>query len=427
MRVELLDGARVQAAVLTAAHQYPTGGVLPADRRATLIDWAERRRGLVIEDDYDAEFRYDREPIGAMQGLSPDRVVYAGSASKILAPGLRLGWIVVPAELADEVAAAKKAADLGSPAIDQLAFADFLAHGELDRHLRRLRPIYRARRDVLLAALGRHLPELRPVGASAGLHLLAWLPPDLDETEIIEAAGRSGIRLQGVGRRRPAAFASAREERVGGLIFGYGTLGERALEPAVERLAAVIERVRARRGRSGGTVSLTAECPNRAGSSSAGISGSRPRIRSAASRAEAGPVEIPHDPCPAHTTSPRRPATRPMSGRPSALCGRAHARVPRIGASATPGTNVLARRRIGSTQAAGSGSCARNVDPTDAIPASGTRLKSARSGSASCACGADGRADLGLLEDVGRSGRAAPARRRRPSVRGSAATRRSGR
>ena len=145
-----------------------------------------------------------------MQGLSPDRVVYAGSASKILAPGLRLGWIVVPAELADRVAAAKKAADLGSPAIDQLAFADFLAHGELDRHLRRLRPIYRARRDVLLAALGRHLPELRPVGASAGLHLLAWLPPDLDETEIIEAAGRSGIRLQGVGRRRPASVRDRR-------------------------------------------------------------------------------------------------------------------------------------------------------------------------------------------------------------------------
>jgi len=244
MRVEELDDARVQAAVLTAAHQYPTGGVLPPDRRAMLIDWAERRGGLVIEDDYDAEFRYAREPIGAMQGLSPDRVVYAGSTSKILAPGLRLGWIVVPAELAEGVAAAKKAADLGSPAIDQLAFADFLAHGELDRHLRRLRPIYRARRDVLLAALERHLPELEPVGASAGLHLLAWLPPDLDENEIIDAAGRSGIRLQGVGSRRDGAFATAGTDRVGGLIFGYGTLGERALEPAVERLATVIERVR---------------------------------------------------------------------------------------------------------------------------------------------------------------------------------------
>jgi GntR family transcriptional regulator/MocR family aminotransferase len=250
MRVEELDGARVQAAVLTAAHQYPTGGVLPPARRAALMAWAERRDGLVIEDDYDAEFRYDREPIGAMQGLSPDRVVYAGSASKILAPGLRLGWIVVPAELADRVAAAKKAADLGSPAIDQLAFADFLAHGELDRHLRRLRPIYRARRDVLLAALGRYLPELRPVGASAGLHLLAWLPPDLDEIEIIEAAGRSGIRLQGVGRRRAGAFAAAGEEWPGGLIFGYGTLGEQALEPAVERLAAVIEHVRDEAGTS---------------------------------------------------------------------------------------------------------------------------------------------------------------------------------
>ena len=296
-------------------------------------------RGLVIEDDYDAEFRYDREPIGAMQGLSPDRVVYAGSASKILAPGLRLGWIVVPAELADEVAAAKKAADLGSPAIDQLAFADFLAHGELDRHLRRLRPIYRARRDVLLAALGRHLPELRPVGASAGLHLLAWLPPDLDEAEIIEAAGRSGIRLQGVGRRRPA---SDRDRRGG--AGGRADLrlrdARRAGPRAGGRAARRRHRARARRrGDPAPHRQPDGGAPNRAGSSSAGITGSRPRIRSAASRAEAGPVEIPHDPWPAHTTSPRRPATRPMSGRPSALCGRAHARVPRIGASATPGTN----------------------------------------------------------------------------------------
>ena len=237
MRVELLDGAEVDAVVVTAAHQYPTGGVLPAERRAALVAWAERRAGIVIEDDYDAEFRYDREPIGALQGLSPERVVYAGSASKILAPGLRLGWIVVPAALADAVALAKKTADLGSPAIDQLAFADFLAHGELDRHLRRLRPIYRARRDLLLAALGRHLADLRPVGASAGLHLLAWLPPDLDEGEIIEAAGRAGIWLQGVGRR-PGAV------RAGGLTFGYGTLGEHRIEPAVVRLAGVIDEFR---------------------------------------------------------------------------------------------------------------------------------------------------------------------------------------
>ena len=244
MRVAELDRADVDAAIVTAAHQYPTGGVLPAERRAALIAWAERRDGIVIEDDYDAEFRYDREPVGAMQGLAPDRVVYAGSASKILAPGLRLGWFVVPAALADDVALAKKTADLGSPAIDQLAFADFLAHGELDRHLRRLRPIYRARRDRLLAALERHLPELRPVGASAGLHVLAWLPAELDEATIVDAAGRAGISLYGVGRGLSGRAGP------GGLTFGYGTLAESAIEPAIERLAAVIGDVRA--GAAGG-------------------------------------------------------------------------------------------------------------------------------------------------------------------------------
>jgi GntR family transcriptional regulator / MocR family aminotransferase len=237
MRVDLLDEADVDAVVVTAAHQYPTGGVLPPERRAALIAWAERRGGVIVEDDYDAEFRYDREPIGALQGLSPDRVVYAGSASKILAPGLRLGWFVVPTAMADAVALAKKTADLGSPAIDQLAFADFLAHGELDRHLRRLRPIYRARRDALLAALARHLPELHPVGASAGLHVLAWLPPELDEGAVVEAAGRAGIRLQGVGPRADPAAP-------GGLTFGYGVIPEDDIEPAVARLASVLSEVR---------------------------------------------------------------------------------------------------------------------------------------------------------------------------------------
>jgi GntR family transcriptional regulator/MocR family aminotransferase len=237
MRVDLLEAADVDAVVVTAAHQYPTGGVLPPDRRAALLAWAERRGGVIVEDDYDAEFRYDREPIGALQGLSPDRVVYAGSASKILAPGLRLGWFVVPTAMAGAVALAKRTADLGSPAIDQLAFADFLAHGELDRHLRRLRPIYRARRDALLAALARHLPELHPVGASAGLHVLAWLPPELDEAAVVEAAARAGIRVQGVGPRADGADP-------GGLTFGYGAIGEDAIEPAVARLATVLSEIR---------------------------------------------------------------------------------------------------------------------------------------------------------------------------------------
>ena len=230
---------------LTAAHQYPTGGVLPAERRAALIAWAERRRGLVIEDDYDAEFRYDREPIGAMQGLAPDRVVYAGSASKILAPGLRLGWIVVPAELADAVAAAKKAADLG-----------------LARHrparVRRLPRPRRARPPPPPAAADLPGAPRRPAGgaraaparAPAGRRVrrvarprLAAARPGRDR----DHRGGGAQRDPAPGCRAPPARGRSRptgEEPVGGLIFGYGTLGERALEPAVERLAAVIERVR---------------------------------------------------------------------------------------------------------------------------------------------------------------------------------------
>ena len=236
---ERLAAADVDAVVVTAAHQYPTGGVLPPDRRAALLAWAEERPGVIIEDDYDAEYRYDREPVGALQGLAPDRVVYAGSASKILAPGLRLGWFLVPARLADAVAEAKRAADLGSPAIDQLAFADFLARGELDRHLRRLRPIYRHRRDLLLAELARQLPELRPVGASAGLHVLAWLPDDLPEDACIEVARRAGVLIQGVGPRHDGDPAGS-----GALTFGYGAITASAIPAGVARLATVIEAVR---------------------------------------------------------------------------------------------------------------------------------------------------------------------------------------
>ena len=233
IRVELLDRARADAVVITPAHQYPTGGVLPPDRRAALAAWAERRDAFIVEDDYDAEFRYDREPIGALQGLCPDRVFYAGSASKVLAPGLRLGWLVVPAPLVDEIAFAKRSDDLGSPTLEQLAFADFVATGELDRHLRRVRPIYRARRDTLLAALGRHLPRLRPVGASAGLHVLAWLPADVDEAALLRSAGDAGIGLESLEESRLAMGAES------GVIFGYGSVAQSAIDGGVQRLADV--------------------------------------------------------------------------------------------------------------------------------------------------------------------------------------------
>jgi GntR family transcriptional regulator / MocR family aminotransferase len=231
IRVDLLARARAGGVLITPAHQYPTGAVLSADRRQALLAWADRRNALVIEDDYDAEFRYDRAPIGALQGLRPERVVYAGSASKVLAPGLRLGWFIAPTALADEMAALKKASDQGSPALDQLAFADFIARGELDRHLRRMRPIYRRRRDRLVDALAVHLPELTPVGAAAGLHVFVWLEPGRDPAAIVHAADRASIGL---------ASVPTTGERGGGLIFGYGAIQDRDIEPGIRRLAKII-------------------------------------------------------------------------------------------------------------------------------------------------------------------------------------------
>jgi GntR family transcriptional regulator/MocR family aminotransferase len=238
IRVGELEKADPDAVVLTPSHQWPTGGVLSAEARAQVIRWARSRRAVVIEDDYDAEYRYDRAPVGAIQGLAPDHVVYCGTASKTLAPGLRLGWLLVPPDLVDAVAQAKLLADRGSAVIDQLTFADFLNRGEFDRHLRRMRPIYRRRRDALLAALGARLPDLVPVGVAAGQHVVAWLPPDLDEAAVVAAAARRGLRLHGVAKYR------LRTSGPGGLIFGYATLSERAIAEGVAILADAVADVR---------------------------------------------------------------------------------------------------------------------------------------------------------------------------------------
>ncbi|MFI6291614.1 PLP-dependent aminotransferase family protein [Nonomuraea sp. NPDC050790] len=233
-----LHGTDADALVLTPSHQWPTGGVLPASARAEVIRWARRRGAIVVEDDYDAEYRYDRAPVGALQGLAPDHVVYCGTASKTLAPGLRLGWLVPPPRLVGDLAEAKLLADRGSPVIDQLTFADFLARGEFDRHLRRMRPVYRRRRDALLSALRVHLPDLEPAGVAAGQHVVAWLPPDLDEAEVVTAAARHGLAINGVGPYRIGGPGP------GGLIFGYGSLGERAVAEGVALLARAIGEVR---------------------------------------------------------------------------------------------------------------------------------------------------------------------------------------
>jgi GntR family transcriptional regulator / MocR family aminotransferase len=215
--------------------------VLSAESRAAVLRWAGRRGALVVEDDYDAEYRYDRAPVGAMQGLAPEQVVYAGTASKTLAPGLRLGWLVAPRHLVQELADAKVAADRGSPVLDQLTFADFLARGELDRHLRRLRPVYRRRRDALLAALRERLPDLRPTGVSAGFHLVAWLPPGLEETTVTEAAASAGLGVYGIAPYRISGQGDQ------GLLFGYAGLTERTIAEGIGLLAEVIAALRAGR------------------------------------------------------------------------------------------------------------------------------------------------------------------------------------
>jgi GntR family transcriptional regulator/MocR family aminotransferase len=238
MRVDLLAESDADAVILTPSHQWPTGTVLSAESRAAMLQWAKRRGAVIIEDDYDAEYRYDRAPVGAIQGLAPDQVVYAGTASKTLAPGLRLGWLVVPRRLVDEVSAAKIAADRGSSALDQLAFADFLSRGDFDRHLRRMRPVYRRRRDALLNSLRDRVPDLEPAGVSAGLHLVAWLPPDLDETTVVDEAARRGLGVYGVGPYRISSRGR------GGLIFGYATLNERVIAEGVGILADVVSELR---------------------------------------------------------------------------------------------------------------------------------------------------------------------------------------
>jgi GntR family transcriptional regulator / MocR family aminotransferase len=234
IRVDVLRETGADAVVLTPSHQWPTGSVLSAQNRAAVLRWAAERGAVIIEDDYDAEYRYDRTPVGALQGLAPDHVVYAGSASKTLAPGLRLGWFVMPGHLAEPMAAAKIAADRGSPAPEQLALADLITRGELDRHLRRMRPVYRRRRDALLTALARRLPQLEPAGISAGLHLVTWLPPHFDEATVVAAAARAGVGIEGVTPYRISHPGPA------GLIFGYATVNEQAITEGIDILARVM-------------------------------------------------------------------------------------------------------------------------------------------------------------------------------------------
>jgi GntR family transcriptional regulator / MocR family aminotransferase len=221
----------LDAVAVTPAHQFPTGAVLGPERRAQLVTWARDRGALVLEDDYDAEFRYDRQPVGSLQGLAPDLVVYGGSCSKTLAPALRLGWLVLPAGLVAELHADDATSPPGTPpTIDQLALADLIERGELDRHLRRQRHRYRKRRDALLEAIARQLPGLEVRGAAAGLFAVLSLPAGADENAVVAAALARGVALE------PLRAADRP-----GLVVGYANLPEAGAAAAVAALAQAIQ------------------------------------------------------------------------------------------------------------------------------------------------------------------------------------------
>jgi GntR family transcriptional regulator / MocR family aminotransferase len=227
----VVEGLNADAVLVTPAHQFPTGSVMSGERRRQVIAWACANRGLIVEDDYDAEFRYDREPVRALQGVAPEHVVQIGTVSKTLAPALRLGWLVVPAHLVDDFGRTKRLLDQFSPSLDQLTLAEFVARGDYDRHVRRARAVYQRRQGRLIAALAKHLPELKVEGIAAGLHLLLRTPLGVDDTAIARDAGRAGIYVPAL-----SAFR-IKPSNSGGLVIGYGRVHESAIEPAVQELA----------------------------------------------------------------------------------------------------------------------------------------------------------------------------------------------
>ncbi|MGV0815208.1 PLP-dependent aminotransferase family protein [Mycolicibacterium boenickei] len=235
--VDALAACDATTALTTPAHQSPTGVVLSASRRTELLEWAQPGR-LIIEDDYDAEYRYDRAPVGALQGVAPDRVIYLGSTSKTLAPGLRIGWMVLPDHLIERARTAKSLADTGSSVMDQIAFSQFLTSGGYDRHLRQMRRRYLGRRNALLAALSRHLPRAEVLGAAAGVHLTVRFPTGFPIEDLTRRATELRIRLEPLG---PCYADPATAQP--GLILGYANLTESQIDRGMAMLGEVAQQL----------------------------------------------------------------------------------------------------------------------------------------------------------------------------------------
>jgi GntR family transcriptional regulator/MocR family aminotransferase len=234
--VAALDASGAGAVLVTPAHQWPTGVVLAPERRLALADWAARRNAWIIEDDYDAEFRYDRDPVGAIQGLAPGRVIALGTVSKSLAPALRLGWIASPPSFTRALAEAKRITDRGSPALDQLALAILIQTGRYDRHLRRMRAEYAARRDILASTLAKHAPGVRLTGLAAGFHAVAHLPAGTSEADVIRAARQRSVGLYGMSAHR---FDHAPDPPQ--LVLGFGNTSQQAIRDGLALLADILK------------------------------------------------------------------------------------------------------------------------------------------------------------------------------------------
>jgi GntR family transcriptional regulator/MocR family aminotransferase len=234
LRVDELRKCGARAVMVTPAHQFPTGVVLDGERRRELMQWAAEG-GLILEDDYDAEHRYDRPPVPALRAMMSDHVIYAGSISKLLAPALRIGWMLAPAQYKEALVGAKRLADLGNAALPQLVIAQLMESGELERQLRFVRRRHRQRRDAMIDALSKYLPKVTVHGAAAGLHLtITFDDTSVDDVELSAAALEHGVKTQ------PLSWHGQRPQPPG-LVLGYAARTPTELTEAVAILGGLLE------------------------------------------------------------------------------------------------------------------------------------------------------------------------------------------
>ena len=238
--VERLRETGAQAVLLTPAHQCPTGVALAPSRRHDLMVWADEVDGVILEDDYDAEFRYDRQPVGSLQGLDPDRVIALGSVSKTLAPAIRLGWVLAPQRFLPGIVEEKRLGSRGAPGLDQEALALLMETGRFDRHLRRVREIYRARRDVLSSETESAFGEGRLRGLEAGCHVLLRLPGGVSERAVAEHAATRGVRVNPLGLYRFGVAGSEPAALPPALVIGFGNVDEQRIRRGIRILATAV-------------------------------------------------------------------------------------------------------------------------------------------------------------------------------------------